>query len=194
MNYPAKISAEELMQLDFVDFRGPISVVTEIDESYAEAIEYLSKQEILGFDTETKPCFVAGAPKHAVALLQLSGPDKAFLFRLTHVGLPPAVCNILANNRIIKVGAAVQEDINGLQRFRKFKAKAFVDLQKIVEDYGIEEKSVRKMAAIILGQKVSKTQQLSNWEAPSLSGAQIKYAATDAWVSREMYVRLKNRK
>ncbi len=194
MKYPSSISAEELSSLNYVDFKGPVSVITQFDESYAEAIEYLRHQEVIGFDTETKPCFTAGMPKRPVALLQLSGPDRAFIFRLTHIGMPPALAEILSNNKIIKVGAAVNEDVNGLKRYKKFNAKAFVDLQKIVENYGIQEKSVRKMAAIILGEKVSKTQQLSNWEAPSLSGAQIKYAATDAWVCREMYIRLNNRK
>ncbi len=191
MSYPPNISSEELSQLNYVDFRGPISVITQVDEFYADAIDYLRGQEIIGFDTETKPCFTAGMPKRPVALLQLSGPDKAFVFRLTHIGLPPSLAAILSNSRIVKVGAAIKDDVNGLKRYRKFNAKAFVDLQTIVEDYGIAEKSVRKMAAIILGEKVSKTQQLSNWEAPSLSGSQIKYAATDAWVCREMYVRLK---
>ncbi len=190
MNYPSSISAEELSQLNYVDFQGPISVITQMDQEYAEAIDYLRKQEIIGFDTETKPCFTAGMPKRPVALLQLSGPDRAFIFRLTHIGIPPSLAEILADNKILKIGAAVKDDVNGLKRYRKFNAKAFIDLQLIVGNYGIQEKSVRKMAAIILGEKVSKTQQLSNWEAPSLSGAQIKYAATDAWVCREMYVKL----
>ena len=100
------------------------------------------------------------------------------------------LCSILSNPEIIKVGAAVTDDVRGLQKYAKFKAGGFVDLQKIVWEYGIKDKSVKKMAAIILGVRISKTQQLSNWEAEHLSESQQKYAATDAWVCREMYKKL----
>ena len=136
MQYPASISSEELSQLESVDFDGPIVVVSDLDEDFAEAMDYLKGQTVIGFDTETKPSFTSNSPRHHVALLQLSGRDKAYVFRLNLMGLPAPL-------------------------------------------------------AIILGKKVSKTQQLSNWEAPQLSGAQLKYAAIDAWVCREMYIRLK---
>lgn len=194
MRYPESISAEELSHLENLDFSGPIISVTQLDEEYVEAIEYLSRQEIIGFDTETKPCFVANAQKHHVALLQLSGEDRAYVFRLNKIGLPSELVALLSDSRIIKVGAAVREDLNGLRYYSKFIPGGFVDLQSIVQEYGIAEKSVRKMSAIILGKKVSKSQQLSNWEAPQLSGAQLKYAAIDAWVCREMYIRLINDK
>ena len=100
------------------------------------------------------------------------------------------LCNILADPKIIKVGAAVHDDIRGLQKHRDFNAAGFVDLQKIVWEWGIRDKAVKKMAAIILGYRISKTQQLSNWEAEELSESQCKYAATDAWVCREMYLKL----
>jgi ribonuclease D len=125
-----------------------------------------------------------------VALLQLSGPEKAFLFRVNSIGMHRRLCNLLANPKIIKVGAAIHDDIRGLQRKHEFTPGAFVDLQKIVWEWGIRDKSVKKMAAIILGIRISKTQQLSNWEAESLTEAQCKYAATDAWVCREMYIHL----
>lgn len=190
MRYPESISAEELSQLEYVDFAGPIVSVTSIDEDYAEAIDYLSCQSVIGFDTETKPCFVAHSTRHHVALLQLSGEDKAYVFRLNMIGLPKELAKLLSDSKIIKVGAAVREDLNALKYYRKFTPGGFVDLQSIVSEYGIAEKSVRKMSAIILGRKVSKAQQLSNWEAPQLSGPQLKYAAIDAWVCREMYIRL----
>ena len=147
---------------------------------------------ILGVDTETKPCFTPRTPNPGVALLQLSGGGKAFLFRIKSLGMQRALCNILANPDIVKVGAATTDDVRGLQRYAKFKPASFVDLQKIVPEWGIRDKSVKKMAAIILGVKVSKTQQLSNWEADTLSDPQMKYAATDAWICREMYLKLKN--
>ncbi|HIZ85229.1 MAG TPA: 3'-5' exonuclease domain-containing protein 2 [Candidatus Coprenecus stercoravium] len=192
MQYPASISAEELSQLESVDFGGPIVVVSDVDEDFAEAMDYLKGQTVIGFDTETKPCFTSNSPRHHVALLQLSGADKAYIFRLNLLGLPAPLASVLSDDRIVKVGAAVKEDVRGLYYYRKFTPRSFVDLQTIVAEYGITDKSVRKMSAIILGKKVSKTQQLSNWEAPQLSGAQLKYAAIDAWVCREMYLRLKS--
>lgn len=190
MRYPESISSEELSQLENVDFSGPIVSVSQIDEDFIEAIDYLTSQKILGFDTETKPCFTSNAPRNKVALLQLSGEDKAYVFRLNKIGLPAPLASILSDSKIIKVGAAVKEDLKALNAYRKFVPGGFVDLQSLVPEYGIAEKSVRKMSAIILGKKVSKTQQLSNWEAPQLSGSQLKYAAIDAWVCREMYIQL----
>ena len=187
MQYAESISAEEISQLKIATFPGPIGVVVEKNEDFAEAMEYLSKESIIGFDTETKPCFVAKMPRNNMALLQLSGADKAYIFRLQSLGLPLALAKLLSDPKKIKVGAAIHDDIKGLQGYRKFLAKNFIDLQKIGIEYGIKEKSVRKMAAIILGVKVSKSQQLSNWEAVQLSGAQAQYAAIDAWVCREMY-------
>lgn len=108
------------------------------------------------------------------------------------MGLPKKLSSLLASDKVIKVGAAVTDDIRGLQKYREFTPRAFVDLQKIVGDYGIHDRSVKKMSAIILGFRISKAQQLSNWEAGTLSESQMKYAATDAWVCREMYLRLMN--
>ncbi|HBH21038.1 MAG TPA: 3'-5' exonuclease, partial [Rikenellaceae bacterium] len=157
---------------------------------YAKAIAYLMTQKVIGFDTETRPIFTPGAHHSHVALLQLSGAEKAYLFRVNEIGMRTLMCSILSNEKIIKVGAAVNDDIRGLQYYHKFNPNSFVDLQKIVYEWGIRDKSVKKMAAIILGCKISKSQQLSNWEAEELSSAQRMYAATDAWVCREMYIKL----
>ncbi len=192
MEFAESISVEEIEQLELASFDGPIIVVDQINEDYAEAVDYLCAQSVIGFDTETKPCFQANQPRNKMALLQLAGPEKAYLFRLHSVGLPKPVAAILADPNIVKVGAAVKDDIRGLQKYTKFTPKNFVDLQIIGADYGIQDKSVKKMAAIIMGVKVSKAQQLSNWEAPVLSGPQLKYAAIDAWICREMYLKLKN--
>lgn len=100
--------------------------------------------------------------------------------------------SILSDEKIIKVGAAVYDDVRGLEKNTGFAPKSFVDLQKIVWEYGIKDKSVKKMSAIIMGGRISKAQQLSNWEAPQLTEAQQSYAATDAWICREMYLKLLN--
>ena len=177
-------------KLDFASFPGKIYVIDSVGAEFNRAIAYLRSQKIIGFDTETRPTFSQDQPRYGVALLQLSGPDKAFLFRINKIGMHRRLCNLLASDKIVKVGAAIHDDIRGLQKKHEFQPAAFVDLQKIVWEWGIRDKSVKKMAAIILGFRVSKTQQLSNWEAENMSEAQCKYAATDAWVCREMYLKL----
>lgn len=188
--YIESIGSEQLQKLEFASFPGKIKVVDSVGADFNRAIAYLRSQKIIGFDTETRPCFSQHQPRYGVALLQLSGPEKAFLFRVNKIGMHRRLCNLLANDKIIKVGAAIHDDIRGLQKLRDFSPAGFVDLQKIVWEWGIRDKSVKKMAAIIMGFRISKTQQLSNWEAETLSDQQCGYAATDAWVCREMYLKL----
>lgn len=184
------ISTEEIEKLEKASFNGEIIVIDKPGKELDNAIRYLKNKTLLGFDTESRPCFSPGQPQYGTSLLQLSGAEKAFLFRLKLIGMDRRLALILANPNIIKVGAAVTDDIKGLKKFANFKEAGFVDLQRIVGEYGINDKSVKKMAAIILGVKISKTQQLSNWEAEKLSESQQKYAATDAWVCRAMYQKL----
>lgn len=184
------IDSERLKQLEYASFPGKIQVIDCVGADFNRAVAYLRSQKVIGFDTETRPCFSANQPRYGVALLQLSGPEKAFLFRVNKMGMHRRLCSILADEKIVKVGAAIHDDIRGLQKLNDFKAGGFVDLQRIVWEWGIRDKSVKKMAAIIMGFRISKTQQLSNWEAETLSEQQCKYAATDAWVCREMYLKL----
>lgn len=188
--YISSISSDELQKLEYASFPGTVKVIDSVGAEFNRAVNYLRAQKILGFDTETRPCFSPDQPRYGVALLQLSGPEKAFLFRIKNMGMHRRLCNLLSNEKIIKVGAAVRDDIRGLQKYHDFTPRSFVDLQSMVGDYGIKDRSVKKMTAIILGFRISKTQQLSNWEAGELTESQIKYAATDAWVCREMYIRL----
>lgn len=185
------ISPEEIGRLELASFPGEIHVIDSVGEDFDKAVSYLKRQRIIGFDTETRPTFSPDQHSNGTALLQLSGAGKAFLFRICQMGgIPRKLCDILANPTIVKVGAAIHDDVRGLQRFAGFQPRNFVDLQKIVWEYGIRDKSVKKMTAIIMGIKISKAQQLSNWEAERLSESQQRYAATDAWVCREMYLRL----
>ena len=188
--YKISIKPEEIEKLEMVSFPGRITVIDKPGKEFNQAIAYLRRQKIIGFDTESRPSFSPGQPHYGVSLLQLSGPGRAFLFRVKKTGMTKSLRNILGDERIMKVGAAVNDDVRGLQRHCGFEPKNFIDLQKMVWEYGIKDKSVKKMAAIILGIRISKTQQLSNWEADVLSESQQKYAATDAWVCREMYLKL----
>ncbi|MBE6244772.1 MAG: 3'-5' exonuclease domain-containing protein 2 [Bacteroidales bacterium] len=190
MAFLQHIATEQIEKLPLAEFHGEITVVEREDQVFRNAIKTLREAKVIGFDTETKPCFVARAPKNHIALLQLSTGENAYVFRLQQLGMPQELVSILTDPSIIKVGAAVRDDIHGLNWYSRFEAGGFADLQTIAEKFGIEEKSVRKMSAIILGIRVSKSQQLSNWESSKLSDAQLKYAAIDAWVCREMYIKL----
>lgn len=188
--YKPTITPQEIDQMDLAVFPGKITVITKKDRAYKHAIKHLSEQRFIGFDTETKPVFTPHAHRCSTALLQLSSEKEAFLFRLQELGLPDELAAILADPDITKIGAAVHDDILGLQRYTKFEPKRFVDLQRIGERYGIQDKSVKKMSAIILEKHVSKSQQCSNWEAETLSEAQQMYAAIDAWICVVMYKKL----
>lgn len=186
---PKTITAEEINKLPLKGFEGEIITIDDARD-LNEAIDYLSKQEIIGFDTETRPAFKKGT-SYNVALLQLSTTDKAFLFRTNKIGLPPVICDLLNNENIIKVGAAIRDDIKGLQKINKFVDKGFVELQSYASKLGIEVLSLKKLSALVLNLRISKRQRISNWEANELSNAQQKYAATDAWVSLEIYNKLR---
>ena len=183
-----KITQKELLEYPINCFRGKIFVIQDLQ--YVEkAIDILSKQKIIGFDTETRPSFKKGR-NNKVALLQLSTSEQAFLFRLATVGLPDSLLDILSSPSIIKVGAAINDDIKALQKINNFEEQAFIDLQNYVKNFGIENFSLRKMCAIVLEFRISKRQQLSNWDNLVYSQAQKLYAATDAWVSLEVYKKL----
>ena len=161
-------------------------IVVDNFDKLDNAIHILSKANIVGFDTETKPAFKKGVINE-VALLQLSVKDIAFLFRINRIGLPKEVCKILANPKIIKPGVAINDDIKALNKVQPFKPKGVVELQENAKTLGIINFSLKNLASITCGFRISKGQQLSNWEADVLSEAQKRYAATDAWAALEIY-------
>lgn len=189
IRFQKSISKEEINELPLEAFEGEI-VIIDSDEGLNEAVEYLKQFPVLGFDTETKPSFTKGNV-NPVALLQLSSFEKSFLFRLNRIGLPFPIIDLLSDPEIIKVGAAIKDDIRGLQDINDFDGNSFLELQQYVSSFGIENFSLKKLAAIVLKIRISKRQQVSNWEAVELSVGQLRYAATDAWVSLEIYNALK---
>lgn len=189
MKFQATITNEEASALDVQGFEGEIIVVDD-EASMARAEKVLQNEPLLGIDTETRPAFKKGVV-YDLALLQVSTPRVALLFRMQKMPLSKAVLGVMQDAKVLKIGAALRDDIKAMQKMQPFRAAGFVDLQNIVHQWGIEEKSVRKMAAIVLGFKVSKAQRLSNWEAQRLTQAQQLYAATDAWVCLEIYTKLK---
>lgn len=182
------ISKEELNELPIQGFEGN-TIVIEFARDVKKIIQTLKKQSTLGFDTETRPTFKKGR-KNSVALLQLSTPDTAFVFRLNKMGLPNELIDILSDPNILKAGVAIKDDILGLRELSDFKPAGFIELQEKVKEFEIENFGLKKLSGLLLGFRISKAQQTSNWEAEQLTPAQIKYAATDAWVSLEIYKRL----
>jgi ribonuclease D len=189
MKYQATITNEAINELPVGRFPGRVLVV-DSEETMREAEEVLRGVSVVGYDTETRPSFQKGL-KYGMALVQISTADTALLFRVKQVPLSAAVCEMLSSPEVLKVGAAIRDDIRGMRTVAEFRPAGFVDLQGVVGRWGIEELSVKKMAAIVLGIKVSKAQRLTNWEAVRLTEPQQEYAAMDAWVCREMYLRLR---
>ncbi len=183
-----QISNEETAKLPAINFNGRIVIIDKEDD-VAVACEDLARHSVIGFDTETRPSFKAGV-SYKVALLQLSTPSCCYLFRLNKIALSRPIIKILESESIKKLGADVIGDIRALRALRHFKDRGFIDLQSIVAQWGIGEKSLRKMSALLLGYRISKAQRLSNWEAQNFTHQQKVYAATDAWVCIEIYNKL----
>jgi ribonuclease D len=186
--FPEDISKETVSQLPKAVYNGQI-VVVQTPEELSQWLPVLTNSNILGFDTETKPTFRKGE-LNGIALLQLATNELALLIKVKEVGLPNDLIALLENPKILKIGAAIRDDIKSLQKIKRFVPNGFIDLQSIVQQYGISSLSVRKMTAIVLGCKVSKSQQLSNWDAPVYTEAQQQYAAIDAWACKEVYIKL----
>lgn len=168
-----------------VRFDGKIVIVQSENEA-KRAIDILSREKIVGIDTETKPAFKKGVT-NKVALLQVSTPDICFLFRLNFIGLCEPIINFFGNGNVLKVGLSLHDDILALHRREDFESSRFLDLQDYVPAFGIKDKSLQKIYANVFEQRISKAQRLSNWEADTLSDKQKTYAATDAWACLMIY-------
>lgn len=189
MSYNAHIDKNEISTMPTITFDGRI-ITIDTAAAVDQAVKALSQEDLVGIDTETRPSFRKGV-QHDVSLIQLSTPDTCFLIRLNRTGMPDSLVAFLENKRIAKIGLSLHDDYQGLCKRRKFKAGNFIDLQKEVGKYGIEEMSLQKIFAIIFGQRISKSQQLSNWENDVLTDKQKQYAATDAWACLKIYNQLK---
>jgi ribonuclease D len=188
--YKENITVEELAEHELSWFKGEIVLVDNLKTFY-EVFPKLLRSDLLGFDTETRPTFKKGK-KNAVSLIQLSTEDLACLFRINRIGIPDELTDLLSDPTVIKTGVAVHDDIRFLKSVRKFTPDGFVDLQTLVKDFGIQSSGLKKLTAIVLGFRISKRQQVTDWEAENLTEAQQIYAATDAWVCHQIYKKLIN--
>ncbi|MDR0745679.1 MAG: 3'-5' exonuclease domain-containing protein 2 [Mediterranea sp.] len=180
-----RINKEELEEMPKTVFPGRIFVVqTEMETE--KAIKYLASQTVVGIDSETRPSFTKGR-LHKVALLQISSEECCFLFRLNHTGLTASIIGLLENPSVIKVGLSLRDDFLMLRKRALFRQQSCIDLQEYVDAFGIQDKSLQKIYAILFGEKISKSQRLSNWDTDALTYAQKLYAATDAWSCLKIY-------
>lgn len=184
------IEKSEVAKYPTAQFEGRI-ITIDTKEEAERAARALLKEKILGLDTETRPAFRKGVHYH-VSLLQLSTADTCFLFRLCRTGLTDTLIELLESTNIKKIGVSLHDDFNSLKARRSFTPGSFVELQKYVADFGIEEMSLQKIYAIIFARRISKSQRLTNWEADVLTDKQKIYAATDAWTCLNIYKHLEN--
>jgi len=183
------IGKDEINILPVARFEGAINLIKSTHQVNS-VFEEIQNSSVLGFDTETRPSFKKGR-KNKVALLQLATDENAWLFRLDIVGLPTKILRILENPNIVKVGVAIRDDLIKIKEIQKFTPEGFIELADFVKKFDIQDNGLRKLAANILKIKISKSQQLSNWEAQEYTPSQIQYAATDAWACYEIYQQLR---
>lgn len=179
------ISKELVNLMPLAQFEGD-TIIVDHPEQVAEAVAYLKSCRVLGIDTESRPSFTRGM-HYPTALVQIASDDRCYLFRLNKIGMPAQLAGLFSNTKICKVGLAFKDDLNGLRRLHDFKPMNCVDLQSLVARYGILDLGLQKIFAIIFGKKISKSQQLTNWEADILTPEQARYAATDAWATLRIY-------
>lgn len=186
MRYQTHHISKELLQwMPIAAFEGEVIVIDK-PEQVEDAVRYLGKQKTVGVDTEARPSFQRGI-HYPTALVQIASHERCYLFRLTHIGMPQELADFFANPDICKVGLAFKDDINGLRRRRNFTPANCIDIQKLVAQYGILDMGLQKLFAICFEKKISKAQQLTNWENSHLTPEQARYASTDAWATLLIY-------
>ena len=184
------ITPEEINNLPLRTFDGKTVVVSDAAD-IPKIIDEIEKHDVVGFDTETRPSFKKGQV-YQVSLLQLAIPGKAFLIRINHTGVTEEIARLFQNQNVIKAGVGIRDDLKSLRKHREFEPAGCLDLSVLAKQAGLQVESVKKLAALLLGFRISKSAQTSNWEAATFTQKQVEYAATDAWVCLELYRKLQN--
>lgn len=174
-----------ISELPQVTFDGNIYIIDSMSKM-SMAVNALRKEKLVGFDSETRPAFFKGKTNQ-VALLQISSLEDCFLFRTNKIGIPEKLKQFIEDESIKKIGLSLNNDFNAMGRFAEITPRGFIDIQSLVKEYNIADQSLQRIYAILFGKKISKSQRLSNWEAPTLTPAQQQYAAIDAYACLEIY-------
>ncbi len=184
----ARLPKEYIQAMPMVRFVGDIHII-DTEKGIKKAVKDLKKKKVLGFDTETRPSFRAGV-SYPVSLLQLSTDGTSYIFQLQKSGMTDNLAALLANKSIKKVGVAVKDDIIKLRDFKEFTPGGFIDLADLAASKGIVQTGLRALSARYLGYRISKSVQTSNWARKDLSEKQKIYAATDSWLSLQIYAHI----
>ncbi len=184
--FDRKMTKPEIAALPMRAFPGTVMLVNR-PEQINQAIELLEDETVLGFDTETRPAYRKGEV-YPTALIQLCGAKGACVFQILQTGLPDPLVDILADSNIVKAGIAPGRDVDDLTAKREFTPAGFIDLSRISYRNRMKNHGLRGLAGVLLGFRISKKMQRSNWGRQNLSPEQILYAATDAWIGREIYL------
>lgn len=182
-----RISKDELNALPLIYWEGRIEVINTI-EAMETAVDALQDKSLLGFDVETRPSFKKGE-YHPPALIQIGDVDCIYLFRICKTKTFAPLLPILESEAILKSGVAIKDDVKELKAMEDFKPSGFVEITDITRQLGYENRGLRALAGLLLQGRISKAAQVTNWEREELTEKQIRYAATDAWASRELYGR-----
>lgn len=187
--FAQRMSKEEINTRPIRKWEGAVHLIRTPAE-LGRAVHALADEAVLGFDTETRPAYHKGE-SYPPSLLQLAGETAVYLFQLNRLGLPGPLRRILADPGVVKAGVALAYDLKELRRLSAFKPAGFVDLGGLAKEEGIQNHGLRGLAAVLLGFRIAKGAQTSNWARDALTPTQIQYAATDAWVGRELYLKLR---
>ncbi len=186
---PQSITSDKILKLPLVWYDGPIILVENIDDA-TSCVAELMTESVIGFDTESKPSFRKGE-FYMPSLVQLAGSEKVYLFQLSKIGGIGALLPLFCEKNILKVGVGVDRDIVLLNQIESFSARGFYDLGVLSHKLGVINTGLRNLSGIFLKKRISKSSQLTDWSQPVLTDKQKIYAATDAWISRLLYFRMK---
>ncbi len=182
------ISKDEINALPLQPYTGSIHVI-DSDKKVSAAVRVLSSEKVLGFDTETRPAFKKGE-SYSPSLIQFAANDVVYIFQLRHINSYEPLVGILTDKKVRKTGIAVSDDIKKLNNVFPFETSGFIEMAGLAARAGIKNVGLRGLAALLLGFRISKQTQCSRWDVPKLVPAQITYAATDAWICRDIYFAL----
>lgn len=187
--FQSEISKEEVSELALIQYEGPIHLIDSI-EAFERELDHMASQEVLGFDTETRPSFKKGK-LYPTSLIQISSLEQSWILRVNRIGYPSELIKLLTSEVPLKIGLGLQDDLRRLRADFQFDPQGFLDLQHYVKAFHIDELGLKKISGIVLNRRISKSQQVSNWDADELTEAQLRYAATDAWICLMIYYRLR---
>jgi ribonuclease D len=183
---PGAISREEVAALPIRRYEGEVHLVAS-PEALEQAMADIRQEQVLGLDTETRPAFSKGE-SYLPSLVQVATAGAVYLFQLKRVDCAAEVAEFLASPDIIKAGVALAHDLRQLRQLYPIEPASVFDMGLIARRHGIPQTGLRNLAGIFMGFRIAKGTRTSNWAAATLSPAQISYAATDAWASRELYL------